>query len=161
MIEKYKRHEAMPISLEQQKAISSPLRSRLIALLYEEAMTPKQVAERLDKNPGTVYYHVQQLLKHNFLEIEETKTNKGIVEKYYRAKAISFKNAEQVLPENYIGGGQTNLYLSNDLLEQLKNEMTDLLYKYGHLSYQEKNVEEQKEYRFEYLIKKFREDVDE
>lgn len=158
MIKKYDRHESMPISLEQQKAISSPLRSRIIALLYEEAMNSKQVAKMLNKNPGTVYYHIQQLLKHNILEIEETKTNKGIVEKYYRAKAVSFKNVEQESPVDHISEARTNLYLSEDLLEKFKNEMTELVYKYGHLSYQEKDKEEQKEYTFEYLIKKFRGD---
>lgn len=154
----YGRNTPMEITWEQQKAISSPFRSRLIALLYEEAMTPKQVADLVDKNPGTVYYHIQQLLKHNILKIEQTKTNKGIVEKYYRAKAVSYRNIEQESPDEYVDGAKSNLYLSKDLLDELKNEMSDLFFKYGHLSYKEKDTEEQSEYTFEYSIKKFSEE---
>lgn len=155
---RYERNDSMEITWEQQKIISSPFRSRLIALLYEEAMTPKQIADLVDKNPGTVYYHIQQLLKHNILEVEKTKTNKGIVEKYYRARAVSFRNIEQRSPDDYIDGGKSNLYLSKDLVEKLKTEMSELFFKYGHLSYKEKDTEKQNEYTFEYLIKKFKED---
>src|SRR5699024_12880407 len=104
---RYERNDSMEITWEQQKIISSPFRSRLIALLYEEAMTPKQIADLVDKNPGTVYYHIQQLLKHNILEVEKTKTNKGIVEKYYRAREESFRNIEQRSPYKYIMCGKT------------------------------------------------------
>lgn len=156
----YSRHEAMEITWEQQKVISNPFRSRLIGLLYEEAMTPKQVANLVDKDPGTVYYHIQQLLKHTILFIETTKPNKGIVEKYYRARAISFTNVEEKSPEDHVKGGRANLYLSEDLLEKLQNDMTDLIIKYGNLSYKEKSKDDQKEYTFEYNIKKFKEEED-
>lgn len=158
---KYARHEPMDISFEQEKVISNPFRSRLIALLYDKAMTPKQVADMVDKNPGTVYYHIQQLMKHNILEIEHTETEKGVVEKYYRSKAALFKNTERESPSNYVTGAESNMYLSDDLLKSLKNEMEALLFKYGKLSYEEKDDLEQHEYTFEYLIKEFKEGEEE
>lgn len=62
--------------------LSNPLRSRVVAYLYDQPMTPRQVADLLEKNPGTVYYHIQHILKHDMLEVESVNTEKGIVEKY-------------------------------------------------------------------------------
>lgn len=157
MSEKYDRNTPMKINLEQQKTISSPLRSRIIALLYEKTMTSKQVAELLEKNPGTIYYHIQQLYKNDILEIEKTEVNKGVVEKYYSAKAIAFSIDGE---EDYIAKKYTNIYLSDTLLEKLNNEILDLLLKYGHLSFEEKDSEKQKEYLVEYGIKAYKEGED-
>lgn len=150
--------KVMEINWEQQKVISSPLRSRLIALLYEQAMTPKQVADLLGKNPGTVYYHIQQLVKHDILEVESVNTEKGIVEKFYRSKAITFKNPEQVSPRGHVDGRSANMYLSKKLVSQLSEDLEALFFKYGDLSYKEKDSEEQSPYSIEFLIKKFNEE---
>ncbi|WP_327609301.1 ArsR/SmtB family transcription factor [Virgibacillus tibetensis] len=160
-MEKKERNETMEINWKQQKVISNPLRSRMIALLYEQPMTPKQTADTLGKNPGTVYYHIQQLVKHGILEVESVSTEKGIVEKYYRAKAISFRNPEQETPLGQVDRREGNIYLSKKLVKQLGEDVQDLLLKYGHLSYKEKDVEEQAPYTVEYLIKEFKEEEDE
>ncbi|KGP92227.1 hypothetical protein N780_01330 [Pontibacillus chungwhensis BH030062] len=153
----HKKHEmqkeVMNINWEQQKVLSNPLRSRLVALLYEQPMTPKQVADLVGKNPGTVYYHIQQLVKHEILEIESVNTEKGIVEKYYKAKASVFKNPDEVYPEGHVDSKATNIYLSKKLLDQFSEELEDLLFKYGHLSFKEKDQEEQLPYAIEFLIK--------
>jgi predicted ArsR family transcriptional regulator len=158
---KSNKRETMEINWEQQKVISNPLRSRLIALLYEKPMTPKQTADLLGKNPGTVYYHIQQLVKHDILEVDSVHTEKGIVEKYYRAKAISFRNPEQVSPAGHVGGASANVYLSKKLLAQLSEDIEDLFINYGHLSYKEKDKEEQSAYSIEFLIKEFNEKEEE
>ncbi|WP_164218633.1 winged helix-turn-helix domain-containing protein [Virgibacillus sp. YIM 98842] len=144
----------MEINWEQQKAISNPLRSRIIALLYEKPMTPKQTADLLGKNPGTVYYHIQQLVKHAILKVDSVNTEKGIIEKYYRSKAISFRNPEQESPAGQVDGGSTKIYLSEKLVNQLSKDLEDLFYKYGHLSYKEKDNEAQFPYSVEFLIGK-------
>lgn len=149
--------KTMEINWKQQKVISNPLRSRLIAMLYEQPMTPKQTADLLGKNPGTVYYHIQQLVKHDILEVDSVQTEKGIVEKYYRAKARSFKNPEQTSPAGYVDGRTANVHLSKKLLEKLNEDIEELFYKYGHLSYKEKNREEQSAYSIEFLVKEFNE----
>lgn len=153
--EKFDKGKAMGINWEQQKVISNPLRSRMIALLYDQAMTPKQVADLLGKNPGTVYYHIQQLVKHDILEVESTRTEKGIVEKFYRAKALLYKNPDQVFPPGHVDSRTGNIYLSKKLVAQLSKDIEDLFLKYGHLSYKEKDNEEQSSYSLEFLIKEF------
>ncbi|WP_373894919.1 ArsR/SmtB family transcription factor [Virgibacillus sp. CBA3643] len=145
------KRETMEINLKQQKVISDPLRSRIIALLYEEPMTPKQTADKVGKNPGTIYYHIQQLYKHDILEIDHVSTEKGIVEKYYRAKAMVYKNTEKETSANHVGGSQSHMYLSDELLKELNEEVQELFFKYAHLSYKE--TAEQKAYEVDFRIK--------
>lgn len=154
----WNKNNVMEINWEQQKVLSNPLRSRVVAYLYEQPMTPKQVADLLGKNPGTVYYHIQQLLKHDILEIESVNTEKGIVEKFYRSKARSFKNPDKVSPPGHVDSGATNIYLSKNLVAQLSEELEGLFSKYGHLSHKEKNSEEQLPYSIEFLIKESNEE---
>ncbi|MBM7837056.1 DNA-binding transcriptional ArsR family regulator [Alkalihalobacillus xiaoxiensis] len=151
---KQDRNKAMNINWDQQKVLSHPLRSRMVALFFEQPMTPKQMADLLGKNPGTVYYHIQQLLKHDLLIVEKIDTDKGIVEKYYRARAMTYKNTEAVKDPTLYDGKQTDVYLSKKLVEQLNQELSELFFKYGHLSFKEKDEAKQMPYSIEYLIKK-------
>ncbi|MEN2467254.1 helix-turn-helix domain-containing protein [Ornithinibacillus sp. JPR2-1] len=155
---KLDKDNVMEINWEQQKVLSNPLRARIVAYLYEQPMTPKQVADLLGKNPGTVYYHIQQLLKHDILEIESINTEKGIVEKYYRARARTYKNPEKVSPPGHVDGRTSNIYLSKKLVAQLSEELENLFFKYGHLSHKEKDTEEQSPYSIEFLIKEANEE---
>lgn len=152
------KQNVMEINWKQEKILSNPLRSRIVALLYEKAMTPKQVADLVGRNPGTVYYHIQQLLKHDILEIESVNTEKGIVERFYRAKAILFKNTNKVLPSGYVDGKVANIYLSKKLVKQLSKDLEEFFLKYGHLSYKEKDNKEQLPYSIEFLIKETNEE---
>ncbi|MBU9722322.1 MULTISPECIES: ArsR/SmtB family transcription factor [Bacillaceae] len=145
--------DVMEVNWEQQRVLSNPLRSRMVALLYEKPMTPKQVADLVGKNPGTVYYHIQQLVKHEILEVDRVNTEKGIVEKYYKSKARVFKNPEKASPIGHVAGKAANIYLSKKLLDQLSKEVEDLIFKYGHLSYKEKDSEDQSPYSIEFLVK--------
>ena len=148
----------MAINWAQQKAISSPFRSRLIGMLYEKPMTPKQAADALGKNPGTTYYHIQQLVKHGILEIDREETNKGIVEKYYRAKAISFHNPEYKKSEEEVEKLSANLYLSEALLKELNEEVHELLIRYGKQSFEEENRQNQQAYAVTFMVNKSEEE---
>lgn len=152
------RKEVMEVNWEQQKVITNPLRSRIIAMLFEQPMTPKQTADMLGKNPGTVYYHIQQLVKYGILEVESVSTEKGIVEKYYRAKAIQFRNPEQEKPIGLVDSSTANIYLSKKLVKQLSEELNEIYFKYGKLSFQEKDEAEQAPYTIEFAIKEYKED---
>lgn len=154
-----KNRKPMIISIEQQKVISTPLRSRIIAMLYEKPMTSKQVATTLNKNPGTIYYHIQQLLKHGILDLENEQPNKGVIEKYYKSKANSFR-LEKSQNDN-IRQGDISIYLSDELLDDFENDLRDLIYKYGHLSFKERRVKEQSSYSINYGIKKVVEENEE
>lgn len=49
------------------RALSHPLRLRILRLCLDEPMTNRQLAERLGEQPATVLYHVRTLLREGFL----------------------------------------------------------------------------------------------
>ncbi|MBY0123027.1 winged helix-turn-helix transcriptional regulator [Bacillus sp. S/N-304-OC-R1] len=122
----------MEINLEQQKLISSPLRVKIIYLLHEHAMTAKQVADELGKTAGSIHYHIQQLYNGGILEIKETRENKGIIEKYYQAKATHFRLKDPLAPKHEIKTRKrgTSLSLSEIELKEFEAEWDQLVLKY-------------------------------
>ncbi|MGA5689119.1 ArsR/SmtB family transcription factor [Cytobacillus pseudoceanisediminis] len=121
----------MEINLEQQKLISSPLRIKIIYLLAKKAMTAKQVAEELGKSAGSIHYHIQQLYKGEILEIEETKENRGIIEKYYRSKATQFNLKEEKGQEKGSSSSMgISISLTDDELKEFQDDLHELMVKY-------------------------------
>ncbi|GAF12593.1 hypothetical protein JCM19046_2378 [Bacillus sp. JCM 19046] len=146
----------MIINLKQQKVISDPLRTRIIAILYETPMTSKQTADKLAKNPGTIYYHIQQLFKNDILEVDHVDINKGIVEKYYRAKAMLFKldESNRDKQEGLAAGSSSYAIMSKELVEQMNRDVQELYFKYHQLSLKEEG--EQQSYVMEFSAKIFK-----
>jgi DNA-binding transcriptional ArsR family regulator len=73
------------------KALAHPLRLRILRLCWQQELTNKQLAERLDRDPGTILFHVRQLVKAGLLEQAPVRTGEsGALEKPYRAKARSW-----------------------------------------------------------------------
>ena len=55
-------------SAREIKALAHPLRLRILRLCGLHELTNKQLADRLGQDPGTMLYHVRQLLSTGFLE---------------------------------------------------------------------------------------------
>ncbi|HEY8548283.1 MAG TPA: winged helix-turn-helix domain-containing protein [Acidimicrobiales bacterium] len=82
------RPEATP---EEFKAMAHPLRLRILRLCLHEALTNKQIADRLGADPATTLHHVRMLLNTGFLAVEEVRTGaRGALEKPYRATRKSW-----------------------------------------------------------------------
>src|SRR6478672_9217616 len=73
-------------SAREIKALAHPLRLRILRLCGLHELTNKQLADRLGQDPGTMLYHVRQLLSTGFLEPAEVRTGEtGALEKPYRS----------------------------------------------------------------------------
>jgi DNA-binding transcriptional ArsR family regulator len=82
------RREATP---EEAKALANPLRLRILRLCLDQALTNKQLAEHLDKDPGTILHHVRTLVTTGFLAAEDVRQGEsGAFEKPYRATGKSW-----------------------------------------------------------------------
>jgi DNA-binding transcriptional ArsR family regulator len=68
------------------KALSHPLRVRILALLQERTASPRELAEWLDATLGTVSYHVRTLHDFGLIELERTTQVRGAIAHHYRAK---------------------------------------------------------------------------
>jgi predicted ArsR family transcriptional regulator len=88
-----------PATPEEAKALSHPLRIRILRLCLDEALTNKQLAARLGRDPGTVLHHVRTLVRTGFLVAEEVRQGeKGALEKPYRATGRSWSLSLDVDP---------------------------------------------------------------
>jgi DNA-binding transcriptional ArsR family regulator len=75
----------------QAKAASHPLRLRILRLCGQQPMTNKQLADRLDRQPGTTLYHVRLLVEAGLLEPAPVRTgSSGALEKPYRSTGRSW-----------------------------------------------------------------------
>ena len=68
------------------KAMSHPLRIRILALLTERVASPVELAEWLDASLGGVAYHVRTLHRLGMIELVKETRVRGAVEHHYRAK---------------------------------------------------------------------------
>ncbi len=60
--------------------------------LVNEAMTVKQLADAIGKNPGNVLRHIDRLKDAGLVrQVRTEKTNTGIVQRYYRATAREYR----------------------------------------------------------------------
>jgi DNA-binding transcriptional ArsR family regulator len=80
-----------PATAAEAKALSHPLRMRILRLCLDRSLTNKQLAEWLGKDPGTVLHHVRTLVATGFLVPDEVRQGeKGALEKPYRATGKSW-----------------------------------------------------------------------
>lgn len=73
------------------RALSSPLRLRILRLCAFEARTNKELAELLDVNPGTMLHHVRTLVETDLLAADPERAGmRGAREVPYRATGLSW-----------------------------------------------------------------------
>ena len=68
------------------KAMSHPLRVRILAILQERRASPNELAGVLEATLGTVAYHVRTLHQLGLIELVDETPVRGAVEHHYRAK---------------------------------------------------------------------------
>lgn len=74
------------------KALASSLRLRILRICLYEPRTNKEIAQVLERNPGTTLHHVRTLVETGFLAPEEPRSGaRGAVERPYRATGKSWR----------------------------------------------------------------------
>ncbi len=73
------------------RALASTVRMRILRLCLDDALTNREIAERLDRNPATVLHHVRTLVDRGFLAAEPARRGtRGAREVPYRATRKSW-----------------------------------------------------------------------
>lgn len=125
------------------RALSSPLRLRILRLCAFDARTNKELAELLGLNPGTMLHHVRTLVSTGFLAAEPERTGaQGAREVPYRATGLSWRTRlpphstiltdtflEQVaeVPPEQVQTTWLGLKLNAEHKEELDRRMHELL----------------------------------
>jgi DNA-binding transcriptional ArsR family regulator len=81
------------------KAVGHPLRSLLLDLVLERAMTVTELAERVRKPRGTVAHHIDVLLDAGLLKVTATRRVRAIEERFYGRTAHTI-----VFPDSAMDG---------------------------------------------------------
>ena len=80
-----------PATAREAKALGHPLRLRILRECLLHELTNKELADRLETSPGTVLYHVRQLVDAGLLSAAPVRTGDGgALEKPYRATGKSW-----------------------------------------------------------------------
>jgi DNA-binding transcriptional ArsR family regulator len=86
-----------PASRAEAAALASPVRLRIIRLTYQRALTNKEIARRLGKDPATTLYHVRKLVATGFLAAQPERSGpRGSKEIPYLSTGLSWR----LRPEN-------------------------------------------------------------
>lgn len=106
-------------AIPQFKAISDPLRSRILKLIQHQPATAKQIAERLHIPHGTIGHHLQVLEAAGLVQVVARRLVRGIVAKYYTRTARIF------IFETPHEAGEVSVAL--DLLTQARDELAEVM----------------------------------
>lgn len=89
--------------------MASGIRLRIIRLTFSEALTNKELAERLDRDPATTLHHVRKLVDTGFLEaLPPRRGTRGAKEIPYRSTGLSWhldsrdRGIDQAIFEAYL-----------------------------------------------------------
>lgn len=74
-----------PVDVRLAKALSHPLRQRLLVALDGRVASPSDLAEELGARLGDVSYHTRQLHIHGCLELVRTERRRGAIKHFYTA----------------------------------------------------------------------------
>ncbi|WP_153395432.1 ArsR/SmtB family transcription factor [Ornithinicoccus halotolerans] len=125
------------------KALASVTRVRILRLTLHRALTNRQLAEALGRNPGSVLHHVRTLVDQGFLQpLEPRRGTRGAREVPYRATGKSwllevphgapvlletFLQELAAVPEHQVDMARLGLRLRPEEVTELRERMTALL----------------------------------
>ena len=113
--------------LDSLKAIVDPLRAQILETLVIEPLTVKQIAERLGVTPSKLYYHVNTMETHGFIQVVETRMVANMVEKYYRATAMSYEVDPELLAFQTESGKENIHSVLLSILDATKEDLSRTL----------------------------------
>jgi predicted ArsR family transcriptional regulator len=110
--------EKQVATAQEFKAMAHPLRMRILRLCLHDALTNKELADRLGKDPATVLHHVRLLVETGFLSAEPVRAGtRGALEKPYRATRKSWVLSAATPEEERLGQSAVIDALKAELLE--------------------------------------------
>ncbi len=107
-------------TLEQFKAISDPVRSRILAVIRAQPATAKQIADRLKASPGAIGYHLRVLEAAGLVQVVARRVTNGIIAKYYTRTARIFQFD---LPPELVDKGAVPM----EIMTTARGELADAL----------------------------------
>src|SRR6266487_2567174 len=101
---------------QQFKAVSDPIRSRILGIIQNQPATAKQIAHILNASPGAIGHHLHVLEAAGLAQVVARRLIRGIVANYYARTARIFNYD---LPREVTGNTSINLKIIAKAYEEL------------------------------------------
>ncbi len=106
---------------EQLKAISDPLRTKMLMYLVEQPYTVHMLANELNLSRAKILYHIRELDKYGIIKLVRTEERGGNLLKYYQAIARGFIPADHLL--NYVESKEATRQSFLEVLSRAKTRV--------------------------------------
>ena len=116
--------------IEKLKVISDPLRISILTTLGTEKKNSRQLAKLLKINRTKIHYHLNILEENNFIEVVDTDTINGIIQKYYLPTAQAFVPSPSIFNDLF-NNTSVNFNVKKDDMTEFWNEIKKLEEKFS------------------------------
>jgi DNA-binding transcriptional ArsR family regulator len=89
---------SLGVSQRQLRALSHPVRLRILSMVTGAALSSAELARELDMKHAAVSFHVRKLVDAGYLELAETRSVHGGQERRYRQRAGGMRQWQQEDP---------------------------------------------------------------
>lgn len=112
-------HDGATVDPRLMKALSHPLRQRILQALNQRVASPAELSQELGESLGNVSYHVKILAELEMIELVRTAPVRGALEHFYRPMVRSYVDDEH--------WSQLPLSVRRDLFDQTIQQIWDHL----------------------------------
>ena len=116
--------------IEKLKVISDPLRISILTTLGTEKKNSRELAKLLKINRTKIHYHLNILEENNFIEVVDTDSINGIIQKYYLPTAQAFVPSPSIFNDLF-NNTSVNFNVKKDDMTEFWNEIKKLEEKFS------------------------------
>ena len=116
--------------IEKLKVISDPLRISILTTLGTEKKNSKELAKLLKINRTKIHYHLNILEENNFIEVVDTDSINGIIQKYYLPTAQAFVPSPSIFNDLF-NNTSINFNVKKEDVTEFWNEIKKLEEKFS------------------------------
>ena len=116
--------------IEKLKIISDPLGISILTTLGTEKKNSRQLAKLLKINRTKIHYHLNILEENNFIEVVDTDSINGIVQKYYLPTAQAFVPSPSIFNDLF-NNTSVNFNVNKEDVKDFWNEIKILEKKFS------------------------------
>ena len=116
--------------IEKLKVISDPLRISILTTLGSEKKNSRQLAKLLKINRTKIHYHLNILEENNFIEVVDTDSINGIIQKYYLPTAQAFVPSPSIFNDLF-NNTSVNFNIKKEDVKDFWNEIKKLEEKFS------------------------------
>ena len=109
-------------TVQQFKAISDPIRMRILGIIQNRPATAKQIADQLGATPGAIGYHLHVLEEAGLAQVVARRVIRGIIANYYTRTARIFTFD---FPPEVRGERATTLKFVTDLYDEISETLAE------------------------------------